>query len=498
MSDLVQRLMSAPGPVGRAFLHDKSLFPLIMGPVGSAKTTMCIARAVMATLWQEPGQDGVRRSRGVIIRDTYPNLKETTVQSWHQWFPKELGEWSGDSPFTHRLAFGISRPRDVQIEAVFMAIGDRRVEDVLRGSEWTWGWLNEADRLSPAVAQFLLGRLRWRSPKGGGGWVGLWADCNAPDTDNWVYKWFVDREATGELGEGNLTFHRQPGGRSPAAENLGNLLGGRTYYDRQMIGASKDYVRRMIDNEFGAVRNGMPVFPEFQDSMHVSAEDVAPAAGLPLIVAADAGLTPAAVIGQVMPDGQLRILDELVFWIEDGQQLDRTGPRAFGRALRALLQARFPGMEVAHAACDPAAGKGTDGSIEDLSWMQQASIEAKLRFRPAPCPDNSLAVRLEAVRRPLLRTLEGQRPGLLISRRAKTLRRAMNSGYVYRRTALAGGDGRYSNEPVKNQFSHIADAAQYFCLAAGEGRAAISGRADGAPPPVIEVFNDYDVFGEAP
>lgn len=499
----LQRLMTPPGPVGHAFLQDRAMFPLIMGPVGSAKTTMCIARAINATLWQEPGADGVRRSRGVIIRDTYPNLHETTIPSWQQWLPKEIGNWSGDSPPSHRLSFSVNRPGDVQIEAVFMAIGDKRVEDVLRGSEWTWFYLNEADRLSSLVPQFLLGRLRWRHPQGGGGWYGGWADCNAPDTDNWVYKWFVDREALADLTElgidvdKEIKFHRQPGGRAPGAENLKNLPNGVRYYHLQMIGASHDYVRRMIDNEFGAVRNGMPVWPEFTDSRHVAPEDLEPVKGLPLLLAADAGLTPAALVGQIMPNGQIRVLDEVVIYIEEDQQLEKTGPRAFGRQLRALLNSRYPGFEIGAAGCDPAGDKGTDGSREDLSWMQQVNQEAKLKFRPAPCPNNSLAVRLEAVRRPLLRNLEGNQPGLLISRRCKMLRKAANSGYVYRRTALAGGDGRYANEPVKNQFSHVADALQYLCLIAGEGLALVSGDRQRAPGSAIEVIDDYDVFGDA-
>lgn len=495
MSGTLSRLMDPPGPVARAFLQDRSLFPLIMGPVGSAKTTMCFARAINATLWQEPGADGVRRSRGVIIRDTYPNLKETTVASWHQWFPKEMGNWSGESPFTHRFNIQVNRPRDVQLEVVFMAIGDKRVEDVLRGSEWTWFYLNEADRLSADVPRYLMGRLRYRHPQGGGGWYGGWADCNAPDTDNWVYKWFVDREALGDLGQDEIKFYRQPGGREPGAENLQNLPGGRLYYDRQMIGSSHDYVRRMIDNQFGAVRNGMPVWPEFVDSFHVSKEDLVGDRRLPLIVAADAGLTPAAVIGQVMPDGQLRILDELVVYLEEDEQLDKTGPVAFGRMLRALLDARYAGFEVS-GWCDPAGAAGTDGSREDPHWMARVAQEAKIRIRPAPVPNNALTIRLEAARRPMMRTLEGQRPGFFVSRRCKKLRKALNSGYVYRRTALAGGDGRFENKPVKNQFSHVADALQYFCLAAGEARALSFEGRQRAPGAAIEVVDDYDIFGD--
>lgn len=492
---ILTRLMAPPGPVAGAFLNDQSEFPAIMGPIGSGKTTMCIARAIKATMWQQPGRDGVRRSRGVVIRDTYPQLWQTTIKSWQQWLPPSLGEWNGSAPPTHKLSIRLHRPADMQLEVVFQSIGDSSVEDVLRGSEWTWFWLNEADRLSPRVAQYLLGRLRWQHPEGGGGWYGGWADFNAPDTDNWTYKWWVDREALPDgIDPARLPFYRQPGARSPEAENLHNLPGGRAYYERAMMGASPDYVRRMIDNEFGAVRHGMPVWPEFRDAFHVAREELRAAPRLPLIVAADAGLTPAALLGQIMPDGQLQVLDEIVIHLEEEDQLERVGPRAFGRALKALLASRYPGLEVT-GGCDPAGAAGTDGSREDRSWMQQVSLESGVRFRPAPVPNNSLTVRLEAVRRPLLRMLDGVRPGLLISPRCKRLRKALNSGYVYRRTALAGGDGRFENKPVKNQFSHVADALQYLCLMAGEGRAAVidDRRAAATDIPVI---SDYDLFGD--
>ena len=489
------RLMTPPGPIGAAFLRDRQVFSAIMGPVGSAKTTMCIAKAINATLWQEPGRDGVRRSRGVVVRDTYPQLEQTTIPSWHRWFPKELGQWNGSSPPTHKLKFGIHRPGDMEIEVVFQAIGDRAVEDVLRGSEWTWFWLNEMDRLSQRVPQYLLGRLRWQHEQGGGGWYGGWGDFNAPDTDNWTYKWFVDREALpAEVDPAQLPFYRQPGARTPDAENMQNLPAG--YYQRAMIGATPDYVRRMIDNEFGAVRNGMPVWPEFRDGFHVAKGELIGDRRLPLIIAADAGLTPAAVLGQLMPDGQLQVLDELVVYLEEEETLEKTGPRAFGRMLKALVGGRFAGFEV-QGWCDPAGMAGTDGSREDLSWMQQVTAESGIRFRPAPVPNNSLAIRLEAARRPMLRTLEGQRPGLLVSPRAKRLRKALNSGYVYRRTAMAGGDGRFENKPVKNQFSHVADAFQYLCLAAGEARGLMSANGQArAPDAAIEVVDDYDMFGD--
>ena len=494
MSQQTILALSPAGPVADAFTKSQAFISAIMGPVGSAKTTHCIQKCLWAALWQNPGPDGVRRAKVAVIRDTYPNLIATTLASWWRWFPKELGRWSGEPPFMHTISLGLHRAGDVQLTMIFVAIGDKRVEDVLRGLEVTAAWLNEADRLNPEVLRFLQGRVG-RYPgslEGGCAWSGIFMDFNAPDVDNWTYKLLVDRELPEGMDAGDIEFFRQPSGLSPQAENLTNLPP--RYYERQMIGNSPDYIRRMIRNEFGAVRNGMPVYPEFQDNLHVAASDLQPVKGIPLRIAADAGLTPAAVIGQRMANGQLRVLDELAVFLEEDEELHGVGPTRFGRALADLLDSRYPGMPVLLASCDPTAKDGTDGSGNEASWMQIVSKTSGVRFQAAPTNDPT--IRMEAVRRPLLRLLEGGQPGLLISPRCKILRRGFNSGYVFRRTAMQGGDGRYENKPVKNQYSHVHDALQYFTCSAGEAREVMGVKArEGRVQ--VHADSDYDMYGDA-
>lgn len=486
--------LSAAGPVAEKYYRSEATLAGIMGPVGSAKTTESIKKVVQAVLRQSPGPDGVRRARVLVIRDTYPNLEKTVLASWFAWFPKSLGEWSGKAPFTHKLRMGVHRPGDIELEVIFMAIGDARVEDVLRGLEITAAWLNEADRLSPDVIRYLLGRIG-RYPNatmGGCQWSGIFMDFNAPDMENYLYKLLVEQDEALGLGDGNVAFFRQPGGREAGAENLHNLPP--LYYEKQLIGASQDYVRRMIDNQFGYSRNGLPVWPEFQDTVHMATTALEPVKGLPLRLSADAGLTPALLVGQVMPNGQKRLLDEIVVFVDDEHsRLDKVGPTAFGRMINTLIETRYPNNPVEIASADPASMAGIDGRGEELSWLATVARETKLQWRPSPPLDNSLTVRLEAVRGDLTRLLEGGQPALLISPRCKTLRRALNSGYVYRRTNMAGGDGRYNYEPVKNQYSHVADALQYFVCSAGEARRVTHGSVERQQ--IVTVDNDYDLFG---
>jgi hypothetical protein len=516
------RQMKPVGPKASAFISSLALIVGLMGPVGGGKTVAGIAKCfriahAQNAVWDEARKCFVKRCRIAAVRDTYPNLDRTLIKTWHQWVPKEIGKWSGEAPRTHKFTINVGRPgtrgfHQIDMEMIFVAIGDHSVEDVLRGFELTALWPNEWDLLPPDILEYGVGRIG-RYPaafEGGCALAQIFGDFNAPDEDNHVYSLFVDKDIDPELaaiiaaeagGDRKLIdFFEQPGGLEPQAENLANLPGGRAYYLKQAALMSPDKKRRMIDNKFGAVRDGMPVYPEFSNDRHVAAEDLQPIKGLPLRIGMDAGLTPAAVIGQRNSLGQTFVLAELATFLEEDEQLASVGPTAFGEALADLLASRFPGFAVEYAAVDPAAAKGTDGSGNELSWLQTAAKVSKLKIRPAPVPNNDLTIRLEAVRRPLQRMIEGGRPALMISPSCKILRRGFNSGYKFRRTAVAGGDGRYENKPLKNQFSHVHDALQYLMVAGGEGRMlGSSGRnyLEQGRPAVVTVDAEYDPFGGA-
>jgi hypothetical protein len=117
-------------------------------------------------------------------------------------------------------------------------------------------------------------------------------------------------------------------------------------------------------------------------------------------------------------------------------------------------------------------------------------VWTKLRWQKAP--SNALSARLDAVRLPLTRLIDGQ-PGFLLSPRCKTLRKGFNAGYRFKRVRAGGGD-HFTDEPDKNEFSHPHDALQYALLGGG-GYGALLGRdraraeAQAAAAPA-----DYDPF----
>lgn len=501
-------LMAPVGPVSEQFIADPRVLCSIMGPFGSAKTTGCIRKIIESAGKQPPSpKDGVRRVRWCVVRDTYNQLETNVMKSWFSWFPKDTGDFNGRE-MRHTVKIDINRmdggaPERWEIELLFRAMGDLKAEDVLKGLELTGLWLNEVDTLDRSVLTFGIGRVgRFPAQKDGGcTYRAVIADFNAPDIDNWTYELFVEqilpldetaqeslRETLGE--QFGIGFHRQPGGREPNAENKANLPKG--YYEQMMIGMSEHHVRRFVDNEFGAVRNGQPVYPEYNDDFHCAKVPLDPLPGLPVSMAVDGGSTPAAVFGQRTDAGQIRTLDELVIFSPDDETgLEKMGSEAFGKACGEFWKERFGKCQFGGAWHDPAAHDGDDyqDSWATLFWRafkeEIGRASQGWKFKPAPVRGNRLPERLETVRRGLVNS-PGGKPGQLISPTCRVLRRGFNNGYVILRVAASHGSGRWSDKPHKNDFSHVHDAKQYLDLGLTKRGAMADGAAVRGNRPVRE------------
>jgi hypothetical protein len=109
-----------PPPTVAAFLRDKTEVKVILGPVGSGKSSGCILHALKNAMEQAPDRDGIRRSRHVVVRNTMPQLKLTTIKSFLDWIPHGvLGRWvSSDKTYYMRF-------NDVEAEVIFLALDDK-------------------------------------------------------------------------------------------------------------------------------------------------------------------------------------------------------------------------------------------------------------------------------------------------------------------------------------------------------------------------------------
>lgn len=445
---------SPPGPVSAAFMQSSAFVRGIRGPVGSGKTTACIFEMIRRAAEQKPGRDGTRKTRWVIIRNTYTELKTTTIKSWHQWMPQSIGKWQSEGPPTHRVVDG-----SFDMEVIFLALD--RPDDIkkLLSLEVTGGWINEAREVPKAVLDALTGRVgRFPSALDGGAtWFGVLMDTNPPDSDHWWYR-LAEEDCPPEF-----EFFAQPGGMlltddgklvpNPAAENVENLPPG--YYPRLCAGKDSDWITVYVRAEYGFVKDGKPVYPDFVDSVHVRAFDLVPELGLRIGI--DFGLTPAATFSQRTVMGQWRVHRELV--TED------MGAVRFAEELKRAIALHYPGMKIISIACDPAGdGRAQTDETTPIQILRAAKIDAM------PAPTNDLTKRIESVSASLRRMVDGQ-PGIIVHpANCPTLRKGFGGGYAFKRVQVSG-DERYRDEPNKNRFSHVHDALQYDFVAGGEAMA---------------------------
>lgn len=447
-----------PPTVG-AFMQSNAFVRLIVGPIGSGKSSGCVGEIIRRACEQQPDGFGVRRTRFAVVRNTYPELRDTTRKTIEQWLD-ETG-WAAVSRWQEVENSLIIETEDMHCEVLLRALD--RPQDVrkLLSLELTGAWLNEAKEIPRSVFDMLQGRVgRYPSKfQGGPTWFGVWADTNPPDTDHYLYKIFEEQRPDG------FALFRQPSGLAPNAENVENLPAG--YYRRLSAGKNADWVRVYVGAEYGYVQDGRPIYPEWNG--HVHAAEVQPLEPLlhlpnsspPIYIGQDFGLTPAAVLVQRDPnDGQVQVFDELVS--ED------MGAVSFAQELAAKIKREYPGRPVKGWG-DPA---GEQRSQVDERTPFDVVRAAGLQISAAPT--NDFTRRRESVAGLMLRMTMTGRPALAIGPKCIVLRKAMAGGYCYRRIQVAG-DERFADKPDKGPYSHVAEALQYACVGMGEDRIAIHG-----------------------
>ena len=446
---------------------DGSFVRGIMGPFGSGKSTVCVMEILRQAQMQRVSTDGKKRSRWAVIRNTYPELRTTTIKTWHQWVPPQLGRWVDSGPPTHHIKEG-----DLDLEVIFVSLD--RPDDIakLLGMELTGAWVDEAREVPKAVIDGLTGRVgRYpSSAMGGSNWSGIIMSTNPPDNDHWWYK------LAEEIHPEGWRFFRQPGGMSPDAENRDHLPP--LYYERQIAGKDPDWVKVYVDGDYGFVRDGKPVYPEYRDHVHCREFDLLP--GQPIYVGIDFGLTPAATFAQKTVMGQWRVHSELV--TED------MGAVRFAEVMRAVMHERYPGFPFANITGDPA------GDIRAQTDETTPFQILKANGVPAlPAPSNDFIKRRESVAVALNRMIDGE-PGMLVHPQCRSLRKGMAGGYNYKRLQVSGEE-KYRDVPDKNMYSHVAESLQYLMLGAGEARTLIKRERSAREMRPALAISDYNIMG---
>lgn len=468
-------------------------FKGIRGVVGSGKSVGCCwdirtkAEMQPACQWPEKMPDGkfhlVRPSKFLIGRQTFPQLKNTTVPTWRIWFPDT---YIVESPPMHGILKAPSMHGDgswVRIELVFYAFESPTIETDLPSLEISGAWINEACQVKWDLIHLTNTRVgRYQPVKDEGVMLnsfGVIMDTNTPNESNWWHRlevqerpermlWFVQPPALiREVRDGKAVYLDNDSenaaryGIQPA-ENIQNLKDGFGYYRKQLVGGSDDKIKRLLLNQYGTTADGLPIYPEFSEEVHAKSGEMPRFNGLPFILGTDFGRTPATAVCQMGPDGVFRVLFEVT---SENMSIDQFVEERLRPAL--VRELKWPNCRIVNFADPAGMAKGQQFSVTCIDVMNRLGIPTC----PSPDKSNDFQVRRDAVGNLMRQMYKGVSAFQICRDKCPMLVKGMNGWYCYKRLRTAGDYGeRYTEGPDKtNPFTHIQDALQYAVIGATKG-----------------------------
>jgi hypothetical protein len=430
------RYSYASVPTIKRFAESGARVRGLMGPFRSGKSSGCVLEIANLARQQRPGPDGKRRTRWLVVRNTYRELSDTTIRTVMMWMPPHhFGKYT-----QHNNSYVVNGFKDTEFEILFRALDKPDDVSNLLSLEITGAWINEAREIPWAIVDAIQGRIEQYPSKAMGGctWAGLFMDTNPPDQDSDWYRFFEERNHPGWFAR----LFKQPSGLSAKAENIPNLTNP-NYYKLLAEGKKPEWIKVYIHGEYGFVVDGKPVYDEYSDQLH--RKEVDPVPGRPIIRSFDFGLTPACCFSQLLPDGRWLVFDEMT---SKNMGFDQFSDDVLEHCRRSFRgDVRFEDWG------DPAGDirvQTDKGTCFQIARTKGIMIEGS---------EQDPTLRMESVRKPL-RTLIGGEPQFILHPRCKTIRKGFLGGYNLRRIQVAGPE-RYASRPDKGPLSHIMNAMEY-------------------------------------
>lgn len=456
-----EQLTFSPPKSVQGFLTSSSFISLIVGPVGSTKTSAGIMKIAYMAKQMAPCKDGVRRSRCVWIRNTNQMLHDTSIPDFLKWFPDGQAGTLEKVKMRFVLKFD-----DVECEVLFRGLEDQNDVRRLLSLQISFAVMDEFREINQQIFEAVQGRLgrypdksmvpprpEWGNDEKGlpiGGCVKddgtpnkhIWGMTNPPDLDTF-WETFLTSPPT------NASVFFQPSGLSQEADWLQYLPS--DYYENLAEGKSQDWIDVYINAQFGKSLAGRPVFSSFKQDLHVAKQPLILQSS-PLIIGVDAGLTPTATICQLDYQGRLLVHDSI-----SGESMGAL--RFIREMLKPLLTNKY-GNKPCSIIIDPAAFQRAQTDERTVADMFKNE-----GFKVTPARTNTITARIAAVDNFLTRTVDGK-PAVLFDPCCKGLIMAMRSKYRYKTNTK----GETDDSPEKTHpWSDYADSLQYAALHADNG-----------------------------
>lgn len=430
-------------PTLRLFHQSDQPYRVVRGPVGSGKSSAMVMEMLRRAAQQHKDpKDGKRRTRGVIVRNTLPQLKNTSLKTILELIGPII-DWRPSENTVY------VKQGDIEAEWILMPLDTPDNVQRLLSLDLTYAWLSELRELPPQIMLDVFGRCgRYPSMMHGGpSWYGVFGETNSFTEDSDWNTILELRELQGKPLPTTWGYWVQPGARDANAENKQNLVPG--YYENLIESNSPEWVEQYVDNIIAPSLSGEAVFrSSFRRAFHVATSELQPIPGRLVIVGMDFGRNPAAVLTQMDLKGRLLVLDSLC--------QSNMGLEQFVIShLRPLLSSqRYMGCAI---------GVVGDPSGVARSQIGEESVFGALRrlgFSAQPAQTNAIEPRLRAVEKILLQQRDGG-AAMLFSPHCEQLLMAISSRYRYAKRR----DGDLQPQPDKGHpWSDLADALQYATL----------------------------------
>ncbi len=429
--------VKALNPTQRDFIFDSSRVSLFIGPLGSAKTVSLVASLLIPALFY-PG------STWGLFRGTWWTLKETTLfkftQALDRLGPGIIVDKSEGPPYVVYLqTIRLGEEDDGPTEpAKFVCYGLDELSK-LGSMEFTGIGVDEANEINIQMASTLDSRLRQPLPGRGVDHPFFLRFCmNPPNRSHWGHTKFC-READCEP----VSWGKKH--RALKEENAHNLP--TDYYETVAKGMTPDMKVRLIEGECGPDPSGMPVYPEFRSTLHVS--ELSYQAPQPIIRGWDFGRRrPACVWASMRPDG---CMDFLYCLLGHNENLDIFAGKVIAESARL-----FPGCTFWRDYVDPHGAQKRDVSEKSSHDVLREKGIAPL-FR-----DVTIDTGIRQVSEGLCQLING-RPKFMFDRYGCNLViEGFASGYSW--PTIRPGHAMKETPVADGFYEHLMDAVRYIAV----------------------------------
>lgn len=449
-------------------------YRFMAGPPGSGKSVTNFMELLAIAMRQEPAPDKNRYTRFAVIRKTYGELEETTLNTMKAWLSPKVYNVVNSRPIKMDCNIPLPDGTRAIIEFRLIAIDTNEDLDKLDSSEYTAIWLNELTGLPKDLvgkAGERAGRYPpsnlWDDGKSHVTYRGVIADYNYPPKDHWIVDFLHEGgiEESPQIADAAILFEQPPAildhvddntgeityELNLEAENLVNLDDGKKYLDDlamyQATGSYDKIQTRLLCRYGKAGGDGKPVINNFDRERHVAEDRLEPLKMTDTLISFDtSGIHPCCLFWQYIR-GKWQIID--------GMYGEEMGLEEFiDDVLTPVISMRYNGCRIV-IVCDPADAR--DGR----SATSPTSLLTEKGYRAEKAITNRFKDRKNA--QEVLLNREGK-GSVVISPHLTMLIDALDGGYQYRQLKVSGIEKKFSTEPLKNKYSHWCDAMQYGSL----------------------------------